>query len=71
MELNNEFSIWYMSNYGGKGPSPKDLHEYINKLFGRPKNQAWRGIRIRYEGNEENDDEEFEKESDISSNELN
>ena len=60
-----------MSNYGGKGPSPKDLHEYINKLFGRPKNQAWRGIRIRYEGNEENDDEEFEEESDISSNELN
>lgn len=72
MELNNEFSIWYMSNYGGKGPSPKDLHEYINKLFGRPKNQAWRGIRIRYEGNEEEEDNENEEdESDISSNDLN
>lgn len=70
MELNNEFSIWYSSNYGGKGPSPKDLHEYINKQFGRPKNHAWQGIRIRYESNEELD-EENEEESDISSNELN
>ena len=57
MELNNEFSIWYSSNYGGKGPSPKDLHEQINKSFGRQKNNAWHGISIRYD-NISSDDED-------------
>jgi hypothetical protein len=49
MELNNEFSIWYMANYGGRGPSPKDLHEYRDKEFGRQKNQMWTGVKIKYE----------------------
>jgi P4 family phage/plasmid primase-like protien len=43
-ELNSEFAIWYNSNYGGKGPSPKDLHEYMDKTF----NRNWVGTRIRY-----------------------
>jgi len=56
MELNNEFSIWHMANYGGKGPSPKDLHEYMDKEFGRQRNQTWFGVKIRYERDEvEND----------------
>jgi phage/plasmid-associated DNA primase len=59
MELNNEFSIWYLSNYGGRGPSPKDLHEYMDKEYGRQRNQIWSGVRIRYErDNEENVDVE-------------
>ena len=71
-ELNNEFSIWYASNHGGKTPSPRDLHEHMNKEFGRIKNQVWKGIRIRYESNEDDDDiDEQEEESDISSSELN
>ena len=48
-ELNNEFSIWYQSTYGRGGPSPKDVHEYMDKQFGRQKNQVWTGIKIRYE----------------------
>jgi P4 family phage/plasmid primase-like protien len=48
MELNNEFSNWYASNYGGRGPSPKDLHEYMDKEFGRNQNQMWSGVKIRY-----------------------
>ena len=73
-ELNNEFSIWYASNHGGKTPSPRDLHEYMNKEFGRIKNQVWKGIRIRYESNDDdddNDEDEEEEESDISSSDLN
>lgn len=61
-ELNNDFSIWYASNYGGRGPSPKDLHEYMDKQYGRIRNQAWNGVRIRYE--QDNEDDGFEKESD-------
>jgi P4 family phage/plasmid primase-like protien len=60
-ELNNEFSMWYMSNYGGKGPSPKDLHEHMNKEFGRQKNQSWMSVRIRYEEDNEQEDEEEEE----------
>ena len=52
MELNNEFSIWYMSNYGGRGPSPKELHEYMDKEFGRKRQQTWNGVRIKYERDE-------------------
>jgi P4 family phage/plasmid primase-like protien len=48
MELNNEFSNWYASNYGGRGPSPKDLHEYMDKEFGRNQNQMWSGVKIKY-----------------------
>jgi putative DNA primase/helicase len=61
MELNNEFSIWYMSNYGGRGPSPKELHEYMDKEFGRKRQQSWNGVRIKYEQDElpmEMDDED-------------
>jgi P4 family phage/plasmid primase-like protien len=50
-ELNNEFSIWYMSNYGGRGPGPKDLHEHMNKEFGQKQNQVWSGVKIKYENN--------------------
>ena len=64
MELNNDFSIWYASNYGGRGPSPKDLHEYMDKEFGRAKNQAWQGIRIKYEEEEEDDEEDNEEYND-------
>lgn len=49
MELNNEFSMWFMANYGGRGPSPKDLHEYMDKEFGRQRNQAWSGVKIKYD----------------------
>ena len=52
MELNNEFSIWYMSNYGGRGPSPKELHEYMDKEYGRKRQQTWSGVRIKYERDE-------------------
>ena len=44
MELNNDFSIWYASNYGGRGPSPKDLHEYMDKEFGRAKSQDRKSV---------------------------
>ena len=48
-EVNNEFSIWYMSNYGGKCPSPKDLHEFMDKEYGNNKNSTWFGVKINYE----------------------
>jgi P4 family phage/plasmid primase-like protien len=70
MELNNEFSIWYMANYGGRGPSPKDLHEYMDKEFGRQKNQIWTGVKIKYERDEINADDSDDNHTDIDMSEL-
>jgi P4 family phage/plasmid primase-like protien len=55
MELNSEFTIWHGANYGGRAPGPKDLHEYMDKEFGRQKNQCWMGVKIKYENFEEAD----------------
>lgn len=73
MELNNEFSLWYASNYGGRGPGPKDLHEYMDKMFGRQQNQMWSGIKIKYENQSVDDDEltnELVSNSDVALDEL-
>jgi len=50
-EVTMEFNNWYRETYGnGKGcPNPKDIHEYMDKQFGRQKNQVWEGVRIKYE----------------------
>jgi len=55
MELNNEFAIWYAANYGGRGPPPKDLHDNMDKMFGRQKDQMWHGVKIKYERDTGND----------------
>lgn len=55
MDLNNEFSAWYMANNGGRGPSPKELHEYMDKEYGRQRNQIWYGVKINYHRNEDGD----------------
>ena len=47
-ELNNEFTLWFSNNYGNKGPIPKDLHEQMDKEYGRQKNCSWYGVKILY-----------------------
>jgi len=56
MELNNEFTIWHAANYGGRAPGPKDLHEFMDKEFGRQKNQAWSGAKIKYDSQDDEPD---------------
>jgi P4 family phage/plasmid primase-like protien len=58
-ELNNEFVRWYEINYGGRGPSPKDLHEYMDRCFGKNKSSKWYGVEIKYEDNENEDEDEI------------
>jgi P4 family phage/plasmid primase-like protien len=63
-ELNHEFVLWFSNNYGTKGPSPKDLHEQMDKEYGRPKNGIWYGVGVKYteKNNTENEDNETEGE---------
>ena len=49
-ELNNVFSLWYAaSNYGGRGPSPKYLHDYMDKTFGARKDNRWSNVNIKFD----------------------
>lgn len=70
MELNNEFNIWHTANIGGRPPSPKDLHEYMDKQFGRPKGQCWVGVRIKYDNLEEDNSNFVVNDSDIGESDL-
>ena len=71
-ELNNDFSIWYQSTYGRGGcPPPKDVHEYMDKEFGKQKNLSWFGVKIRYDERDDLDIPEDEEIDDgIDVNEL-
>jgi len=62
-ELNNEFVRWYETNYGGRGPSPKDLHEYMDRCFGKNRTSKWFGVEIKYETNDEANEDELIKNS--------
>ena len=70
-ELNNDFSNWYLATYGRGGPSPKDVHEYMDNQFGRQKNLSWFGVKIRYDERDDLDIPEDEEVNDgIDINEL-
>jgi hypothetical protein len=47
--LSEEFKIWYQTNFGTKPPSTKDLHEYVDKVFGKNRAGVWVNIRIKYD----------------------
>ena len=47
-QLTEEFKIWYSSNYGGKNPSPKDMHVHMDKLFGKNKSGVWSNVMLKY-----------------------
>jgi hypothetical protein len=71
--LNNDFLIWYQSTHGrGGGPPPKDVHEYMDKEFGKQKNHlSWFGVKIRYDERDDLDIPEDEEIDDgIGVNEL-
>jgi P4 family phage/plasmid primase-like protien len=58
-ELNSEFNIWHGSNYGGKPPSPKELHDYMDKEFGKQKAQVWSGVKIHYDRDNDNSEKDY------------
>jgi putative DNA primase/helicase len=68
LDLNNEFSAWYMANYGGRGPSPKDLHEYMDKEYGRQRNQIRYGVKINYNRNDDNNNDNNDNNDDDYNN---
>lgn len=55
-QLTDEFKLWYVTNYGTRNPSPKDLHEYMDKMFGKNRAGVWHGARIKFRDDDEDDD---------------
>ena len=49
-------------NFGGKSPSPKALHEYIDKRFNKNKQGVWRNVRMRYHHEEDESEDSDENE---------
>lgn len=63
MELNTEFTLWYQATYGRGGPSQKDVQAYMDKLFTKcNKRKVWTGVRIRYERDENIEENEVDEE---------
>lgn len=46
-DLSNEFKQWYMVNVGTKNPSPKLLHDYMDKQFGKNRAGVWKDVKIK------------------------
>lgn len=57
-ELKNEFIRWYELNVGNRIPSPKELNEYMDKRFGKCKNSKWYGVKINYDSNDSDNEED-------------
>lgn len=47
-ELTQTFKEWYTENYGRNIPKIKELHDYMEKRFGRYKN-GWQNVAIQYD----------------------
>ena len=45
--INHEFTNWHNNTYGGKCPSPKELHVYLDKQFGKCTPKGWMNVSIR------------------------
>ena len=53
-QLSEEFKVWYNINFATRNPSPKDLHEYMDKQFGKQKAGIWYGVKLKFH-DEDND----------------
>lgn len=49
--VNNEFRVWHESNFGTKGPQSKELHSYLDRIYGLHDTKGWHDISIIYETN--------------------
>jgi len=52
-QLSEEFKLWHGVNFGGKCPSPKGLHEYMDRQYGKNHQGIWQNLRLKYHNEEE------------------
>lgn len=56
--ISQTFQLWFQENNGRrKIPKASELHDYMDKKFGKSKNNKWENVAIIYNGEEDDDDE--------------
>lgn len=53
-QLSEEFKMWYSVNYGTKNPSPKKMHEYMDKQYGKNVGGVWTNIKLKFHDDNNN-----------------
>lgn len=46
-ELSNEFKQWFITNVGTKNPKPKEIHDYMDRKFGKNRGGIWKNVKIK------------------------
>ena len=69
-QLSEEFKLWHGVNIGGRCPSPKGLHEYMDKQYGKNRQGIWKNLRLKYNNEEEDFDADEEMGQEIALNEI-
>lgn len=46
-DLSNDFKQWFNTNVGAKNPTPKKLHEYMDKEYGKNRGGVWFNIKLK------------------------
>jgi P4 family phage/plasmid primase-like protien len=59
-EVSQQFQLWFQENNGRQRKMPKgtELHDYIDKKFGKCKLSKWANITLAYPTGEEEDDDD-------------
>ena len=61
-DVKNEFQIWHETNFGSRGPAPKEVYSYLDKIYGPQVNHGWRDVKIQRDDSEDAfiDDDEID-----------
>lgn len=66
-QLSEEFKVWYSINFGTRNPSPKDLHDYMDRTFGKQRGGVWLNVKLKYNDDEDDQGGADDVEDDITS----
>jgi P4 family phage/plasmid primase-like protien len=69
-QLSEEFKLWHGINIGGRCPSPKGLHEYMDKQYGKNRQGIWKNLRLKYNNEETEFDADEDMGEEIAMNEI-
>jgi putative DNA primase/helicase len=54
-QLSEEFRMWYSTNFGTKNPSPKNLHDYMDRQYGKNISGVWSNVKLKFHDDDNHD----------------
>ena len=70
-ELSNEFKNWYIVNVGTKNVKPKEIHDHMDKKFGKNTQGIWKNVKIKlYDESDFGEVAEEQQEEEVDNIEL-